>query len=83
MSDNPEDAAIQSNDDSENNVSFEVKINKIAEGLSRDEKGKYVVPEDLNDAEKFAVLAERRRRDTQAEYTKTSQKVYDYLIANR
>ena len=75
MSDNPEDAAIQSNDDSENNVSFEVKINKIAEGLSRDEKGKYVVPEDLNDAEKFAVLAERRRRDTQAEYTKTSQKV--------
>lgn len=75
MSDNPEDAAIQSNDDSENNISFEVKINKMAESLSRDEKGKYIVPEDLNDAEKFAVLAERRRRDTQAEYTKTSQKV--------
>jgi len=78
MSDNPEKAAIPGNNDSEDtteNANFETRINKVVENLTRDEKGKYIVPEDLSEAERFAVLAEKRRRDTQAEYTKTSQKV--------
>jgi len=73
----PDKAATQNDDKSsaarKEPVTFEAKINTLVNDLTRDEKGKYIIPENLSEAEKYAVSAERRRRDTQAEYTKTTQ----------
>lgn len=54
-------------------VTIEAKINSVVDNMTRDEKGQYVLPDDLNEAEKFAAIAEKRRRDTQSGYTKTAQ----------
>jgi len=72
---NPDKAATQDEGKKSNKevVTFEAKINTLVNGLTRDEKGKYVIPEDLSEAERYAVSSERRRRDTQAEYTRTTQ----------
>ncbi len=43
------------------------------DNITRDEKGQYVLPNDLNETERFAVIAEKRRRDTQSQYTKEVQ----------
>lgn len=72
--DNPENADIREDANEGNEtVSVETRINKMAEELTRDEKGKYILPDDLDEVTKFAVVAERRRRDTQSQYTKTTQ----------
>jgi hypothetical protein len=51
----------------------EEKINSIVDNITRDEKGQYVLPDDLSETEKFAAIAEKRRRDTQSSFTKTAQ----------
>lgn len=60
--------------DGKKEQTFEQKINSIVDTVGRDEKGRYVVPDDLSEPEKFAVIAEKRRRDTQSEFTRTTQK---------
>lgn len=76
---NPADAASQDDEQIKDEVdakeqTFEAKVNTIVDGITRDEKGRYVLPNDLSEAEKFAAIAEKRRRDTQSEYTKTAQR---------
>lgn len=67
----PDDADIQETkaDVQAEVANLEAKINEIASNLARDEKGKYIIPDELTPAERVAVLAERRRRDTQSGYT--------------
>lgn len=52
---------------------FEQKVNSILDEAKTGEDGKLVLPEDLDEATQFAVMAEKRRRDTQASFTKTQQ----------
>ncbi len=65
-------------------VEVEVKTNTVAETinglvakLEKDDKGSWKLPADVevDETTAFAVMAERRRRDTQAAYTGVSQKV--------
>lgn len=60
-----------SDSNEETNVSYEQRINEAVNNLQQDESGKWVIPEDLDEATRFAVNAERRRRDTQSAWTKT------------
>ena len=61
--DNPGNAAI----------SDTTKVSDVVKMITTDEEGNYKFPEDveLSDTLKFAATAEKRRRDTQSEYTKT------------
>lgn len=71
-----ENADTQSKQDEENQASeatFAARVNEITSKLEKDAKGNWVIPEDLTEEEKFAVNAERRYRDTQSAFTKTSQ----------
>ena len=51
------------------------QVSDVVKKITTDEDGNYVFPEDveLSPELKFAVTAEKRRRDTQAEFTKTRQ----------
>lgn len=53
------------------------KINKLVDVMVKDDKGSWSLPEgtEADEVTAFAAMAERRRRDTQSEYTKTAQKV--------
>lgn len=55
---------------------FETQVNQLVEKLTVDDKGEVQVPTDLqaDPAILFAAKAERRRRDTQAAYTRVSQR---------
>ena len=53
--------------------SFADRVNEAVKTIKKDEKGNYVFPEDASDEFKFSVTAEIRRRDTQAEFTRTNQ----------
>lgn len=56
---------------------FEQKVTSIVSNLTSDEAGNLVIPEDLNldEATKFAVVTEKRRRDTQSAYSKAQQRL--------
>lgn len=55
-------------------VDIESQVNELISKATRDEAGKLVLPE-AEPALVYAARAEIRRRDTQAEFTKTSQKL--------
>lgn len=52
---------------------FESQVNETIAAITKDENGKFVVPEGTDDAIAYAAKAELRRRDTQAAYTKGQQ----------
>ena len=56
---------------------FEQKVTSIVSGLTSDEAGNLVIPEDLqlDEATKYAVVTEKRRRDTQSAYSKAQQRL--------
>lgn len=54
---------------------FEATVTEVVKNITRGVDGKYVLPEDLPPAVKFAAIAEQRRRDTQSEFTKTNQRL--------
>lgn len=56
--------------DPNNNETFEAKINRLAGSVSRDDSGKLVMPDDLDEATQYALRAEVRRRDTQSALSK-------------
>lgn len=69
------DATTQATDTKQPEPTLEAKVNDIVGRMTKDEKGSWVVPDEVQDeAIRFAVMAERRRRDTQADYTKVTQK---------
>lgn len=53
------------------------KINGLVEQLQKDDKGSWKLPEgvEADEMTTFAVMAERRRRDTQSAYTGATQKL--------
>jgi hypothetical protein len=56
---------------------FEQKVTSIVNSASMDDKGNLVLPEgiELDEATVYAVKTEKRRRDTQAAYTKSQQQI--------
>lgn len=54
-------------------VKFEQSVSEAVKNIKRGDDGKYILPDTLSPEVKFAAIAEQRRRDTQAEYTKISQ----------
>ena len=72
---NPEVNAATPPDSSETKVPVDSKVSDVVKQITTDEDGNYVFPEDveLSPELKFAATAEKRRRDTQAEFTKTRQ----------
>lgn len=71
-----ENADTQEERDEDTNKSeptFADRVNEAVNGMSKDAKGNYVLPEGLSEEVQFAAMAEKRRRDTQAAFTKTSQ----------
>jgi len=57
---------------SEGTQTFEAKINSLVSQMTKDESGKWSLPDiEMSEAEKFAVNAERRRRDTESALSKT------------
>lgn len=52
---------------------FESRVNEVIAATTKDDKGKFVLPEGTDEATAFAAKAELRRRDTQAAYTKGQQ----------
>lgn len=54
-------------------VAFEKAVQKAVSGMTRGSDGKYVLPDDVSPAVKHAAILEKRRRDTQSEYTKVAQ----------
>ena len=56
--------------------SFEEQVNAAVTTMTQDDKGVWVVPEGLNPEVAFATKLEKRRRDTQSAYAKTSQELH-------
>lgn len=52
---------------------FESRVNEVIAATTKDDKGKFVMPEGTDEAVAFAARSELRRRDTQAAYTKGQQ----------
>lgn len=52
---------------------FEQAVNKAVNSMKQDAKGNWVLPAGLPPAVKVAANLEKRRRDTQGDYTKTKQ----------
>lgn len=72
---NRADATTQTNDTKQSGQTLEAKVNDIVGRMTKDDKGSWAIPEDVQDETlSFAAMAERRRRDTQADYTKVTQK---------
>lgn len=53
----------------------EEKVNRLAGNLTRNAEGKYDIPDDLTELERIAVVSERRRRDTQKDFTEKSKQI--------
>lgn len=55
--------------------SIEQKINTLTDSMVKTEEGKWALPEgsEADEAMQYAAMAERRRRDTQGEYSRTQQ----------
>lgn len=52
---------------------LEAAVNEAVGKITRDNKGRYVLPEGLSPELRIAVLSEKRRRDTQSSFTKEAQ----------
>ncbi len=65
------------NTNNEETQTFEQKVTSIVSSASLDEAGNLVLPEglELDEATKFAVTSEKRRRDTQSAYSKAQQRL--------
>lgn len=63
--------------ENEETQTFEQKVTSIVNSATTDEKGNLVLPEglDLDEATDFAVRTEKRRRDTQAAYSRSQQQL--------
>lgn len=70
---NPADAATQKATGS--TPSFADLVDKAIKEAKQDDKGNLVLPEDLDESVKYAATIEKRRRDTQAAYTRDRQKL--------
>ena len=53
--------------------SFADRVNEVVNAATVDNKGNIVLPDDLSEELKFAATTEKRRRDTQASFTKETQ----------
>lgn len=53
--------------------SFAERVNTLAKDMQPNDKGEFEKPENVSDEVWYAATLERRRRDTQAEFTKTRQ----------
>jgi hypothetical protein len=64
--------------------SFEEQVNSVASAMTQAEDGNWVIPEDLEVTPevKFAANLEKRRRDTQAAYGKTNQRLKALEVEN-
>ena len=74
---NPEEKAATSE-------SLETRVNAAVGQLAENSEGIWEFPSEmeLDDDTKFAAMAEKRRRDTQAELTKSKQKLKSYEATN-
>lgn len=54
---------------------FEAKVNEIVGSMTKAEDGKWTLPEEVEPAMAYAAMAERRRRDTQSEYSKVQNRL--------
>lgn len=54
---------------------FESRVNEVIAATTKDANGKHVLPEGTDEALAYATTAELRRRDTQATYTKSQQRI--------
>ncbi|UOF80213.1 hypothetical protein [Caudoviricetes sp.] len=63
---------------------FEQKVTSIISELKADDSGNLIIPDELNldEATKFAVVTEKRRRDTQSAFTKAQQKLKTLTAEN-
>lgn len=61
---------------------FEAKVNDLVGKLTKDENDKWTLPEEVDEPTRFAVMAERRRRDTQASFTQAQQKLKAFETEN-
>lgn len=57
------------------NNNFEEKVKEVLADVKKDDLGKVILPENVDEAVAYAVKTELRRKDTQAEYTRARQKV--------
>ena len=59
----------------DNSDTFEQKVNTVVSQFTTGEDGKLALPDgvEVDEATLFAARAEKRRRDTQASFTKTQQ----------
>lgn len=65
-------------------ATFESRVNEVVSAMTQDDKGGWVLPEgDHDEAIIYAANAERRRRDTQSAFTKTSQEKLRLEAENR
>lgn len=76
MSTPTEDVDAQDKNVQKSEPTFSDAVNKALEGMTKDEKGVWKLPEGLdpNEPVGFAAMAEKRRRDTQAGFTQLTQK---------
>lgn len=77
MSTQASDASTQDVEVEKKTDTVAEKINSLVDSLEKDDKGSWKLPEgtEVDETTEFAVMAERRRRDTQASYTGVAQKV--------
>lgn len=54
---------------------LEEKVNSVVDTMTKGDDGKWQLPEDLPEELRFAAMAERRRRDTQAEYSRVQNRL--------
>lgn len=53
---------------------FAERVNEVVKDMKQNDKGVWELPEDLPEDVRYAAMAEKRLRDTQASFTKLSQK---------
>jgi len=68
--DNKEDQVVEPTEEEV----FSSTVAEVVAGITRGEDGKYVIPSDVPKEVRFAAITEKRRRDTQSEFTKVAQK---------
>lgn len=71
--DSNKETNIETNTEETTEVNFETQVNEAFKKVKTSENGKLEFPEGTSEEIKFAVISEKRRRDTQAEYTKVKQ----------
>lgn len=68
-----EDEDEEDEDEEPQGKTFESKVNAALKAAKVDAKGNLVLPKGLSEEVRYAAVAEKRRRDTQAEFTRTKQ----------